>query len=160
MESCKPLITAISPKHKNRFNFSLFRQVMRMVKPYKRVFWLTVGLTLVLSPLAVLRPKLIEHMVDHYIIPGDVGGLTMMACIIFLSLQLLRLKRLSRLQNCICSLNILHYRKIGNYSVCFCTLLLISLPRITRIKIEIIFIKPFLPHPTFRHRYPIAHGEF
>lgn len=61
---------------------SLFRQVMRMVKPYKRVFWLTVGLTLVLSPLAVLRPKLIERMVDGYIIPGDVGGMTLMACII------------------------------------------------------------------------------
>ncbi|MFN0036420.1 MAG: ABC transporter ATP-binding protein [Saprospiraceae bacterium] len=65
-----------------KFNFSLFRQVMRMVKPYKRVFWLTVLLTLVLSPLAVLRPKLIEIMVDKYIIPGDVSGLTMMACII------------------------------------------------------------------------------
>jgi ATP-binding cassette, subfamily B, multidrug efflux pump len=65
-----------------KFNFSLFRQVMRMVKPYKKVFWLTVGLTLVLSPLAVLRPKLIEHMVDHYILPGDVNGLTMMACLV------------------------------------------------------------------------------
>ncbi|MDO8367268.1 MAG: ABC transporter ATP-binding protein, partial [Saprospiraceae bacterium] len=63
-----------------KFNFSLFRQVMRMVKPYQRVFWLTVGLTLILSPLAVLRPKLIEKMVDDYILPGDVSGLTMMAC--------------------------------------------------------------------------------
>ncbi len=65
-----------------KFNFSLFRQVMRMVKPYKKVFWLTVVLTLILSPLAVLRPKLIEVMVDDYILPGDVGGLTMMACVI------------------------------------------------------------------------------
>ncbi|MDX1911461.1 MAG: ABC transporter ATP-binding protein, partial [Saprospiraceae bacterium] len=65
-----------------KFNFSLFRQVMRMVKPYKRVFWLTVGLTVVLSPLAVLRPKLLEIMVDDYIIPGNVPGLTLMACII------------------------------------------------------------------------------
>lgn len=53
-----------------------------MVKPYRKVFWLTVALTLVLSPLAVLRPKLIENMVDDYIIPGDVSGLTMMACVI------------------------------------------------------------------------------
>ena len=65
-----------------KFNFSLFRQVMRMVKPYIRVFWLTVGLTLILSPLAVLRPKLIQTMVDDYILPGDVSGLTMMACVI------------------------------------------------------------------------------
>lgn len=67
---------------KKKFNFSLFRQVMRMVKPYQKVFWFTVVLTLILSPLAVLRPKLIEKMVDGYIIPGDVSGLTMMACII------------------------------------------------------------------------------
>lgn len=53
-----------------------------MVKPYKRVFWLTVGLTVVLSPLAVLRPKLLEIMVDDYIVPGNVPGLTLMACII------------------------------------------------------------------------------
>lgn len=65
-----------------KFNYSLFRQVMRMVKPYKRVFWLTVGLTVILSPLAVLRPKLIEVMVDDYVLPGDVSGMTMMACII------------------------------------------------------------------------------
>jgi ATP-binding cassette subfamily B protein len=65
-----------------KFNFSLLRQVMRMVKPYKRVFWLTVGLTVILSPLAVLRPKLLEIMVDDHIVPGDVPGLTLMACII------------------------------------------------------------------------------
>jgi len=65
-----------------KFNFSLFRQVMRMVKPYIRVFWLTVSLTVILSPLAVLRPKLIEKMVDNHIIPGDVSGLTIMACAI------------------------------------------------------------------------------
>lgn len=71
-----------------KFNFSLFRQVMRMVKPYQRVFWLTVVLTLILSPLAVLRPKLIETMVDGYIIPGDVPGLTLMACVLLGALVL------------------------------------------------------------------------
>jgi ATP-binding cassette subfamily B multidrug efflux pump len=65
-----------------KFNFSLFRQVMRMVKPYQKVFWFTVALTLVLSPLAVLRPKLIERMVDDAIVPGDVSGLTFMTCLI------------------------------------------------------------------------------
>ncbi len=65
-----------------KFNFSLFRQVMRMVKPYQKVFWFTVTLTLILSPLAVLRPKLIERMVDDAIVPGDVAGLTFMTCLI------------------------------------------------------------------------------
>lgn len=65
-----------------KFNFSLFRQVMRMVKPYQKVFWFTVVLTLILSPLAVLRPKLIERMVDDAIVPGDIAGLTFMTSLI------------------------------------------------------------------------------
>lgn len=53
-----------------------------MVKPYQKVFWLTVVLTLILSPLAVLRPKLIERMVDDAIVPGDIAGLTFMTSLI------------------------------------------------------------------------------
>lgn len=53
-----------------------------MVKPYQKVFWFTVVLTLILSPLAVLRPKLIERMVDDAIVPGDIAGLTFMTSLI------------------------------------------------------------------------------
>ena len=55
---------------------------MAMVKPYKRTFYLTATLTVVLAPLAVLRPKLVEAMVDKYIFTGDVKGMTILACII------------------------------------------------------------------------------
>ncbi|MBL7828504.1 MAG: ABC transporter ATP-binding protein [Saprospiraceae bacterium] len=65
-----------------KFNYSLFRQVMRMMRPYKRIFYLTAFLTVVLAPMAVLRPKLLQVMVDDYITPGDVPGMTMLACII------------------------------------------------------------------------------
>jgi len=65
-----------------KFNYSLFRRVMAMVKPYKRIFYLTTALTIILAPLAVLRPKLVEKMVDDYITRGDIGGLTILACII------------------------------------------------------------------------------
>lgn len=65
-----------------KFNFSLFRQVMAMVKPYKRTFYFTAALTIVLAPLAILRPKLIQVMVDEHIFKGDVRGMTMLACII------------------------------------------------------------------------------
>lgn len=61
---------------------------MRMVKPYSGTFWFTVTLTLVLSPLAVSRPKLIENMVDKYILKGDVHGLTLMAVLILGTLML------------------------------------------------------------------------
>lgn len=62
-----------------KFSFSLFRQVMAMVKPYKSVFILTVVLTVVLAPLAVLRPKLVQIMVDKYIAVSDIPGMTMVA---------------------------------------------------------------------------------
>lgn len=65
-----------------KFNFSLFRQVMRMVRPYKGTFYLTAFLTVVLAPLSVLRPKLLQTMVDDYITPGDMHGMVLLAAII------------------------------------------------------------------------------
>jgi ATP-binding cassette subfamily B protein len=52
---------------------------MAMVKPYKNIFWLTVILTLILAPLAVVRPKLIQVMVDKYIAVSDLHGMGMIA---------------------------------------------------------------------------------
>lgn len=72
----------MSDKKQPKFNFSLFRQVMAMVKPYKNVFILTVVLTAILAPLSVLRPKLIQVMVDEYIGKSDLPGMTMMAGVI------------------------------------------------------------------------------
>ncbi|MBX2892515.1 MAG: ABC transporter ATP-binding protein [Saprospiraceae bacterium] len=65
-----------------KFNYPLFRRVMAMVKPYKRTFYFTAALTLVLAPLAVLRPKLVETMVDDYIVTGNVSGMALLTCII------------------------------------------------------------------------------
>jgi len=65
-----------------KFNYSLFRRVMAMVKPYKRTFYLTAALTVVLAPLAIMRPKLVQTMVDDHIFVGDVRGMTILACII------------------------------------------------------------------------------
>ncbi len=65
-----------------KFNFSLFRQVMRMVRPYIGTFYLTAFLTVVLAPLAVIRPKLLQTMVDDYITPGDMNGMLLLACAI------------------------------------------------------------------------------
>lgn len=57
---------------------SLFRQVFSMVRPYRFTFMLTAGLTIVLAPLAVLRPKLLQVMVDDHIVPGDISGMTVL----------------------------------------------------------------------------------
>jgi len=72
----------LSDQKQPKFNFSLFRQVMAMVKPYKNVFILTVVLTAILAPLSVLRPKLIQVMVDEYIGKSDLPGMTMIAGVI------------------------------------------------------------------------------
>lgn len=56
---------------------------MAMVKPYKSTFFLTASLALVLAPLAVARPKLLETMVDNYVFAADVRGMTLLACAIF-----------------------------------------------------------------------------
>ncbi|MCB0528570.1 MAG: ABC transporter ATP-binding protein [Saprospiraceae bacterium] len=71
-----------------KFNFPLFRQVMTMVRPYKRTFYFTALLTLILAPLAILRPKLLQIMVDDYVFQGDVHGMTLLACAILGALLL------------------------------------------------------------------------
>lgn len=63
-------------------SFSLFRRVLSMVKPYKRTFYLTAALTVVLAPLAIARPKLLQTMVDDYVFQGDVRGMTILAAAI------------------------------------------------------------------------------
>ena len=68
---------------KQKFNYPLFRRVMAMVKPYRSTFWFTVTLTVILAPLQVMRPKLVEVMVDKYIAIGDVHGMVLIACMIF-----------------------------------------------------------------------------
>ncbi len=56
---------------------------MSMVKPYKATFYFTALLTVVLAPLAIARPKLLQTMVDDYVFQGDVHGMTLLACAIF-----------------------------------------------------------------------------
>lgn len=65
-----------------KFNISLFRRVLSMLHPYKRIFYLTAALTVLLAPLAVLRPKLLQVMVDDYVARGDFHGMTLLAAVI------------------------------------------------------------------------------
>jgi ATP-binding cassette, subfamily B, multidrug efflux pump len=67
---------------KNKIDFFLLGRVLTLAKPYKNVFIVAAVLAVVLAPLSTLRPYLIQIMVDDYIIPSDVPGLTQMALII------------------------------------------------------------------------------
>ncbi len=67
----------------NTINFSLFRRVLAMTKPYRGTFYFTALLTVVLAPLAIARPKLLQTMVDDYVFQGDISGMSLLAAIIF-----------------------------------------------------------------------------
>ncbi len=67
---------------KNKIDFYLLGRVLRLAKPYKKVFITAAILTILLAPLATLRPYLIQVMVDEYIFNYDIPGLTRMVMVL------------------------------------------------------------------------------
>lgn len=63
----------------NSVSFSLFRRVLAMVRPYRVTFYFTGLLAVLLAPLAIARPKLLQTMVDDYVFQGDISGMTILA---------------------------------------------------------------------------------
>ncbi len=66
----------------NKIDFLLLGRVLALAKPYKKLFILAGVLTVVLAPLAILRPYIIKIMVDDYIFKFDIPGLTNMAILL------------------------------------------------------------------------------
>lgn len=64
------------------FDRKLFARVMVFVKPYQRIFWLTLVLTIVLSGLGVVRPLIMGDMIDRYALTGDREGLMVMMALV------------------------------------------------------------------------------
>lgn len=56
-------------------NVGLLKRVFQYVRPYQRIFIISVVLTILLAVLAPLRPILIGYTLDHHIITGDYNGL-------------------------------------------------------------------------------------
>lgn len=67
---------------KNKIDYLLLGRVLALAKPYKKVFILAGVLTVLLAPLAILRPYIIKIMVDDYIFKFDIPGLTNMAMLL------------------------------------------------------------------------------
>lgn len=63
-------------------DLDILARVMKYVKPYKTRFIFTFFLTVCLAGLSPLRPLLIQHTFDHYIVIPDADGLLMMTLII------------------------------------------------------------------------------
>ncbi len=72
----------------NKMDWDLLKRVVRQARPYRVLFYFCLSLAILLAPLNVLRPYLINIMVDDYILKSDMTGLTRMA-MIFIGVVLL-----------------------------------------------------------------------
>ncbi len=63
----------------NKMDWNLLKRVVRQARPYRFLFFFCLTLAIVLAPLNVLRPYLINIMVDDYILTSDIAGLSRMS---------------------------------------------------------------------------------
>ena len=68
-------------KAQQKFDYELLGRVIRLARPYRSLFAGAAFLSVSLALLSVLRPKLVQVMVDDYIFKYDVGGMTKTALI-------------------------------------------------------------------------------
>ena len=69
-------------QEKQKFDLYLLWRVLALAKPYKLIAVVAVTLAVLLAPLSIARPRLIQKMVDDYIFVGDTQGLTFWALVI------------------------------------------------------------------------------
>jgi ATP-binding cassette subfamily B protein len=72
------------------YDFQIARRLLRYLKPYLRLLFPALLLTLVLNLLGVLQPKFTQYAIDWYILPRKTDGLTLLV-LLFTGVQLLRL---------------------------------------------------------------------
>ncbi|MBL0064067.1 MAG: ABC transporter ATP-binding protein [Bacteroidetes bacterium] len=53
------------------FDFPILKRIYAFTKPYKREFWISVVLTLMLAGISPVRPILVQYTVDHFILHPD-----------------------------------------------------------------------------------------
>jgi ATP-binding cassette, subfamily B, multidrug efflux pump len=72
------------------YDFQVARRLLRYLKPYLRLLFLALTLTLALNLLGVLQPKFTQYAIDWYILPRRTDGLMLLVGL-FLGSQVLRL---------------------------------------------------------------------
>jgi ATP-binding cassette subfamily B multidrug efflux pump len=65
-----------------KFDLYLLGRVLSLAQPYLTIALVAVLLAILLAPLAIARPRLIQKMVDDYVFVGDTSGLTFWAMVI------------------------------------------------------------------------------
>ncbi len=71
----------MSSKPSNKIDFKLLGRVFQLTKPYRLILIIASILAVVLAPVAILRPYLVQVMVDDYIFEGDIPGLVYIAIV-------------------------------------------------------------------------------
>lgn len=73
-------------KAKN-LDWQLLKRLLGFARPYKSLFLGTLLIAVLLAPVSMIRPKLIQIMVDDYILADNMGGLKFMAIIYFITVM-------------------------------------------------------------------------
>ena len=87
--------TAVKQYHEEEaigktYDLQVARRLLRYLKPYVRLLFAALALTLGLNLLEVLQPKFTEYAIDRNILPRSTDGLTLIVAL-FLGSQVLRL---------------------------------------------------------------------
>ena len=87
--------TAVKQYHEEEaigktYDLQVARRLLRYLKPYARLLFAALGLTLLLNLLGVLQPKFTQYAIDWNILPRKTDGLTLLVGL-YLATQLLRL---------------------------------------------------------------------
>src|SRR5918911_2839560 len=89
------MATAIKQFHEEEsigktYDFQVARRLLRYLKPYLRLLFPALLLTLVLNLLGILQPKFTQYAIDWYILPKNTNGLTLFV-LVYIAVQLVRL---------------------------------------------------------------------
>ena len=64
---------------KKKMDFNILKRVIAQAKPYKVLFAFTTLMAVLVAPVAILRPYLVQTMVDDYVFKYDIEGLGKMS---------------------------------------------------------------------------------
>jgi len=68
------------------FDIPLFKRIMSYVNPYKKIFYITAFLSIILAIVSPVRPILIQQIIDKYVLTLDKEGLLLMSMLLVLIL--------------------------------------------------------------------------
>jgi ATP-binding cassette subfamily B protein len=78
----------LSEANKKYADWPLAKRIIRLAMPYRGIFFMAATLSIILAPISILRPYLVQRTVDDCIINGNGEGLLFMISLLFCVLVL------------------------------------------------------------------------